>query len=263
MLLVVNLPVQPDRPSVDALCLAGGFCKPTDGFGWERIVIGLRPACQVPAGFLTPTYAGHVHSKTRRPSSPRLPNRCAKLVCGRWRGELRVTGNGDKDQALLAFLRGSGPTDAGEDPGTPAMAVAPDDDDVDALLRAMGYNRYERERLRRGRPRLVDGQKYRAVTVKRFIHYLAQRLPTRPVEDIAELAQAWARLTSDDLDLAQRWWDAGVDPGNPGQLASAIRQGFRVQDLAEVVQGRTIAEHLQAGNSIAWCLAALHWRHSA
>jgi hypothetical protein len=70
-------------------------------------------------------------------------------------------------------------------------------------------------------------------------------------------------LTTCDLDLALHWWAAGIDPGKPEQLASVIREGFGVHDLSQVVQGRTIAEHLQAGNSIDWCLAALHWRRPA
>jgi len=133
-------------------------------------------------------------------------------------------------------------------------------DDVDAFLRAMGYNRIERERLRRGQPRPRNEEKHRATTVKRFEYYIAERLPDRPAEEVAELARAWVGLTSYDLDLAHRWWTVGVDPGSPGQLANAITKGLRVQDLGEVVKGRTIAEHLQAGNSLAWCLLALDWR---
>jgi hypothetical protein len=39
--------------------------------------------------------------------------------------------------------------------------------------------------------------------------------------------------------------------------------GLQIQDLAEVVNGKTIAEHLQAGSSPTWCIRALHWQRSA
>jgi hypothetical protein len=50
----------------------------------------------------------------------------------------------------------------------------------------------------------------------------------------------------------QRWWGAGIDAGKPDQLVSAIKAGFNLKDLDQVVHGRTIAEYLQAGYSIAW-----------
>jgi hypothetical protein len=64
-------------------------------------------------------------------------------------------------------------------------------------------------------------------------------------------------LTDYDLDTAQRWWAAGIDPARPDKLTNAITAGLRVQDLTEVVGHRTIAEHLQARNSLKWCVLAL------
>lgn len=169
----------------------------------------------------------------------------------------------NQDLALLAFLKGLDTVDASEERDTPTT-TAPSNDSVDAFLRAMGYNRVERERLRRGKPQPSSEEKYRATTVKRFEYHIGRRLTGRTTETQAELARAWAGLTNYNLDLAQRWWDAGIDPGSPRELAKAIEAGLQVEDLGEVIAGaRTIAEHLQAGNSLAWCLGALHWKRSA
>lgn len=169
----------------------------------------------------------------------------------------------DQDLAVLAFLKGLGCAGASEERDAPTMPQ-PTGNGVDAFLRAMGYNRIERERLRRGQPRPRNEDRHRATTVKRFKYHIAQALTDRTTEEVAELATAWVSLTDYNLDLAQRWWQAGVDPGTPGQFAKAIEDGLRVEDLGEVVAGgQTIAEHLQAGNSLVWCLGALHWKRSA
>jgi hypothetical protein len=165
----------------------------------------------------------------------------------------------ESDKALLAYLRGHTSADISEDQG--ALATPrPRHDDVDDLLRGMGYSPTQREQLRRRQPRPRDEIKHRAVTIKRFQHYIKQRLPMRTEEEIARLARAWVSLTNYDLDLAQCWWDAGVNPGQPGELSKAIEGGLRVQDLGEVVHGRSVASHLQAGNSPDWCLIALEWK---
>ena len=128
----------------------------------------------------------------------------------------------------------------------------------------MGYNRIEREQLRRRQPRPRNDEKHRATTVKRFKFYIERRLTDRKPGKVAELAKAWAQLTNYDLDLAQRWWDAGMDPSGPDQLVKAIEASLRIEDLGKVIyKGRTVAECLQAGNSLAWCMAALHWRRPA
>ena len=162
----------------------------------------------------------------------------------------------DQDRSVLAFLKGYSSPAVGEDDHAPAVPERLGND-VDEFLRAMGYNRIERERLRRGQSRPRNEDKYRTATRKRFVHYIAKRLPDRPAEEVAALAEAWVALTKYDLDLAQRWWGGGVDPRTPGQLTNAIAAGFRVEDLGAVVHNRTIAEHLQAGNSLRWCMLAL------
>ena len=88
-------------------------------------------------------------------------------------------------------------------------------------------------------------------------------MPDLTPERAAELANEWASLTSYDVDLAQRWWSSGVSPNHPSELAHAVMEGLDIRDLGKVVNGKTIAEHLQAGSSPTWCLRALQWRRSA
>lgn len=169
-----------------------------------------------------------------------------------------------QDQAILAFLKGLGAAEdgSGRDDSAPAASQSLSDD-VDEFLRVMGYNRHERENLRRKPSRPVDDAKYPDVTIKRFKHYIAELLPDRSADEIAELAQAWVSLTHYNLNLAQRWWAAGVNPGSPDQLVNAINAGLQVEDLARVIGRLTVAEHLQAGNSLRWIMAALGWETSA
>jgi hypothetical protein len=168
----------------------------------------------------------------------------------------------EQDRALLAYLRGcesanaTGEVDAAADTPVPG-------DEVDQFLRAMGYNRIEREEMRRRRPQRTSEDRYRATTLKRFAYYIRRWLPDLTPDRAAELANEWASVTSYDVDLAQRWWNSGVSPNDPSDLAHAIMGGLQIQDLAEVVNGKTIAEHLQAGSSPTWCLRALHWQRSA
>ena len=168
----------------------------------------------------------------------------------------------EQDKAVLAWLTGGQRAETGGDDNSPAARQFLDDH-VDAGLRSLGYNYHERNRLRRGQPRPRNMEKYRDTTAKRFRHYIVEKLPDLPDGEIPELVAAWVRLTNSDLDLAQRWWASGIDPAKPGQLASAIKAGFDIKDLGQVVHGRTIAEHLQAGYPIDWCMGALHWQRPA
>jgi hypothetical protein len=169
----------------------------------------------------------------------------------------------EKDKAVLAMLRG-GRSTSGEDPETVVSSDLAHDRAVETGLRAMGYNRIEREKLRRGRPpgrpRPTNEAKYRNINAKRFRYYLEKRLPNRTGGELAQLVAEWVEVTDCDLALAKRWWDADVDPENPGQLAEAIVGGFQMQDLARIVKGKTIAEYLQGGCSVTSCLRALRWR---
>ncbi len=167
-----------------------------------------------------------------------------------------------QDLALLAYLRGGDSANATGEVGATADAPVLGDE-VDQVLRAMGYNRKQREELRRHKPRRVNADRHRATTLKRFAYYIAQRLPDLAPGRATELAKEWARLTSYDVDLAQRWWTSGINPDNPVDFARAIAKGLRIEDLSEVINGKTVAEHLQAGNSPTWCLGALYWQRSA
>jgi hypothetical protein len=165
-----------------------------------------------------------------------------------------------EEQAILALLMG-GQSAGTTDRSTGPMARPPRDE-VDEALRGMGYNRPERERIRRGSPQPLNKERYRDVTLKRFQHHLGKRLPHLTDAALNPLVTLWAALTDYDLDRAQRWWSFGVDPGAPGPLINAIKAGLRIEHVGLVVHGRTIAEHLQegtrsAGASERWdCLPA-------
>jgi hypothetical protein len=164
-----------------------------------------------------------------------------------------------QDQAVLAFLKGLDVKDEEEHaPATTARLS----DDVDESLRVMGYNRPERERLRRKSSPATDVARFRATTIKRFRYYLAELLTEYPAAEIAELAETWAALTDYNIDLARQWWATGLDPANPGQLARALTAGLQVKDLQRVIGRHTVAEHLQAGSPLRWVMAALGWESS-
>ena len=95
----------------------------------------------------------------------------------------------EEDQILLAWLRGSRSTASDKEEGSPTPARVPGDD-VEEFLRGMGYNRPQREQLRRGQPRPRNDAKYRAITIKRYEHYLRLQLPQEAVDNIAQLAAA-------------------------------------------------------------------------
>jgi hypothetical protein len=167
----------------------------------------------------------------------------------------------DQDRALLAYLRGC--SSAAADDGNAAADAAVPDDDVDRFLQAMGYNRIERRELRRREPPRANPDRHRPTTIKRFAFYITHELPDLTPERVAELADEWASLANYDLDLAQRWWNSGVNPDAPGELTRAVIEGLRIDDLGKVVNGKTVAEHLQAGSSPIWCHRALQWQRSA
>jgi hypothetical protein len=113
----------------------------------------------------------------------------------------------EQDRALLAYLRGceaanaTGEVDAAADTPVPG-------DKVDQFLRAMGYNRIEREEMRRRRPQRTSEDRYRATTLKRFAYYIRRRLPDLTPDRAAELANEWA---SDSKTIAEHL-QAGSSP---------------------------------------------------
>jgi hypothetical protein len=169
-----------------------------------------------------------------------------------------------KDRAVLALLQGSGPETANSDREV-APRVKPPDGEVDALLRSWEMNYHERAKARRRQRKPVDKGRDQDSARKRIRFYLDKRVDAKGTgPDRAQLAAEWAGLANDDVDSVLRWWHAGIDPENPGQLNEAIREGFSPQDLKEVVRGKTIAEHLHDGQSLRWCINALSWgrRHA-
>jgi hypothetical protein len=166
------------------------------------------------------------------------------------------TNEKDQDKALLAFLTRGRSTDV-TDHDTAATAQPSTDDDIEAFLRAMGYNRPERERIRRGPSRSRNDAKYRDAAPKRYAFYLSQSLPNLTSGEITRLAEAWVMLTDYNLDLAQRWWAAGIDPSHPEHLADAIEAGLELEHLGLDLNGRSVAEHLQAGSPLRWILGAM------
>jgi len=128
------------------------------------------------------------------------------------------------------------------------------DSDLDAGLRQLGFNRPEREELRRG-PRPLK-RNYDNVNLKRYIRERASDSASEL--DIGQLALEWAELTGYDVDLAKRFWDAGFDPVDLGQFAAFIKEGFGLRELEEAeVQGKTVAQHLREKQSVRWCINAL------
>jgi hypothetical protein len=143
------------------------------------------------------------------------------------------------------------------DHDTAATAQRSADDDVEAFLRTMGYNRPERERIRRGPSRPRNDAKYRDAAPKRYAFYLSQSLPGLTSGEITRLARAWVMLTDYNLDLAQRWWATGIDPGHPEHLADAIEAGLELEHLGFDLDGRSVAEHLRAGSPLRWILGVM------
>lgn len=144
-------------------------------------------------------------------------------------------------------------------------------DETDHVLRVMGLSPNQRQEVRRSRGR-SDGTRsghsgrirYQDQTLKRFEWYIQRRVPSW--NDVpftpAEVAATWAKLTEYKLELAQRWWDAGLDPLAVEHIADLVGEGLAPADLATRVGNRTIAEHLSRGCSVKWCLMAAGWATS-
>lgn len=191
---------------------------------------------------------------TRTSRFPPLSNRCTK-VCPEIRSYRKGIHTNQEEQAILAFLTGgqsAGTTDRSIEP-----MARPARDELEEALRDMGYNRPERERIRRKSPQPLNKERYRDVTLKRFRYHLGKSLPHLTEAALTRLVTLWAVLTDYDLERAQRWWSLGIDPGAPGPLINAMKAGLRIEHVGRVVHGRTVAEHLQNGNSLRWCLGAM------
>lgn len=147
-------------------------------------------------------------------------------------------------------------------------------DEIDDVLRGMGLNHKERQALRHrgtrrggrnGQPRPGRGRADRVPhqdrIVKRFAWYIEQRVSDWSGLGItpADAAASWAKLTNYKLEVAQRWWDAGINPAALDQIVELMTHGLQPADLARRVQRHTIAQHLARGSSVQWCLMAAGW----
>lgn len=106
---------------------------------------------------------------------------------------------------------------------------------------------------------------YQEVIIKQFAWHIEKRVQNWDEAAVAptDAAATWAKLTNYRLDVAQRWWDAGISPTALAQVVELITEGLNPADLALRVQGRTIAEHLARGSSVRWCLMAAGWAKPA
>lgn len=73
------------------------------------------------------------------------------------------------------------------------------------------------------------------------------------------IVDAWITATQSDLNLACRWWRAGVSPLNR-QITELVNEGLEPENLSTRVQGRTVLQHLAKGAPPKWCVSALHWQ---
>ena len=125
--------------------------------------------------------------------------------------------------------------------------------------RLFGYRRRSMP-TRRNR----GNERHRATILKQFHYWIDQRVDRgHAMRAPADLVRVWAELTDYDLELAKRWWNAGVYPLGTGQVRELIWHGLNPGDLAVVIQGQTILEHLQSGTSVTWCINAIRWGRRA
>jgi hypothetical protein len=104
------------------------------------------------------------HYATHRVRSLFVPNTYAKVVHeARGRREEERVNQEEQDKALLAWFTDSQAAETREDQDTPTAPQLPGDH-VDAGLRSLGYNYYERQRLHRGQPRPRNEAEYRTAT---------------------------------------------------------------------------------------------------
>ncbi|MEU8253244.1 hypothetical protein AB0C06_03110 [Micromonospora inaquosa] len=137
------------------------------------------------------------------------------------------------------------------------------DAERESAMRALGYNRVERERWRQNKsvPKPRSGDRDRAIAVKRIDHYIGTRVNwTSTSLNRAEVVAAWANLSNHDVDRVKAWLDKGVDPLRFAEVIKLLDNGLRPDDIFTEVHGKTIAQHLRDGSSVEWCLHALHFK---
>lgn len=133
--------------------------------------------------------------------------------------------------------------------------------EVDEVLRSLQYNYKERDRIKHGEPApRKSWTQYRPVILKQFIFYIEQRVDLRDTSLSKQgVAATWVDLTMGRIDVAQRWWNAGLSPLALDVLVALMDQGLSPEDLSVRIGQRTIIELIDRGTSVAWCKQALGW----
>jgi hypothetical protein len=135
-------------------------------------------------------------------------------------------------------------------------------DELDSDLRALGYNRPERERLRRSDhlPKARDQGREEATAVKRLGLHIDKQVNWAETDlSRAEVIAAWAALCNHDVDKANDWWGRGVHPLDIAEITKLTDYGFQPTDLYTIVNKKTIMDHIRDGTSVEWCRHALRW----
>jgi hypothetical protein len=142
------------------------------------------------------------------------------------------------------------------------VALRRDDEEVE-VLRALGVNRRERQRLGRKRnaPRPSTADRARESAAKRIAFYIDEKVDWNKTRaDRSEVLAAWVALSDHNVDRCNEWWRRGVDPLHYAEVLLLVQERLSPTDLLAEVQGKTILQHLRGGTSMAWCLAALDWQ---
>ncbi|GAA4203914.1 hypothetical protein GCM10022252_62250 [Streptosporangium oxazolinicum] len=73
----------------------------------------------------------------------------------------------------------------------------------------------------------------------------------------------WAVFVHHNVDKAKWWWEqAGVHPLQIHRLKEFTDRGFAERDLGVVIDGgKTVLEHLLAGQNVKWCVDSLVWHN--
>lgn len=202
-----------------------------------------------------------------------VSNECAILLLkqdGTRRNGRRIVSQDDEDRALLAWLQGDRSPQDTNDQDTALRALLPAEqkhsEDVDSQLRALGLNYRERDAVRRPHRsgRASNRYKQQDTIRKQFAYWIDQHVQWSETDlHQNQVVATWVALTNYDLELAQRWWAAGVNPAHLEQISELMNHGLRPQDLASRIGGKTILDHLRAGSTVKWCVMAADWHRSA
>lgn len=135
--------------------------------------------------------------------------------------------------------------------------------DVDSELRDFGLSPSERRKILRPTNRSPhDSSRYKTTIFRQFCWWIDQRVDWSKTElSSAYVAAVWMSLTNHNLDLAKKWWEAGIDPLDLEQIAALSKHGIHPRDLVVRIGRRIILEHLCGGTPVEWCVSSMNWTH--